>query len=152
LREVSKLSKLSFIVAFAVHIIQDFPSFSEMDFFGVLGDPFGSEYRGQTDFIDEDVETLPEQHGDVGGRDVIEILNVFDGLGEPLFREIAVEDSLVDIFPTAFEVDESDDVVEDSHNLVSMSLIFPEGADRPFDDCFGTFFENKVSEKVVYDV
>jgi len=100
------------MVMLGVHETQNLSSFLEVHFLGVLCYPFRSQDRGEADFIDEVVEALPENLGDVGDGDLIEVVDVVDGFQQPLFSEIAVKDALVNVLPPSLQVDQSDYVVE----------------------------------------
>ena len=83
----------------------------------MFSNPFRSQNRCQTDLIDEVVEAFPENLSNVLHRNIIKVIDVINRFQEPFLGEIAAEDALVDVLPASFQVDESNDVVENGRDF-----------------------------------
>ena len=97
---------------------------------GHLADALGGEHSIEADFPEEMRGTHSEQVAEFfDGEDVqvLELLsNALEVGGAVLMRVVGQDAFFVDVFPSTFEVDQSNSVIENGLNLLNLRIIFVE--------------------------
>ena len=142
----------SVVIGEAMKVGVNFSPLAQVDLFGMSGDSLGSQDWIEADFVHETVEASSQNGRKFSYWQFLNSLKFIQRLKKPLLSEVMPQDSLVDVLPSSFDVDEPNCLIEDWNDLLKFWGVLSQSSDCLSDYCFRTVSGSEIGEKVVDNV
>lgn len=131
------------------------PAF-EMFAFGEEGDPFGGEYGGGTDGVEEVAGGDPDEEAELFEGEEVDfckfVVDVGEGVEEGVGSVVGEYIMLVDVLPASPVIYQSNYVIENGFNFIQVLLLLPQQHDRPLHHSLRLLVAVEERKQLIHDV